>query len=302
MREEIGGLETEVRDAGHADLDRRPAAEVVRAIVAGNAEVTAAVAAAEAAIAALVEAAAERLAAGGRVIYVGAGTGGHLAEVDAAEWGPTFSVPDGTVRVLRAGAGLPPGSAAEAAAEDDAAAGARDLDALGPRPADVVVGISASGRTPYVVAAIELAAARGALTAAVTSQHGSPLATLAEHAIATPTGAEVLTGSTRLKAGSAQKLVLNAFSTALMVRRGRTHGNLMAGMRVANGKLVERAVRVLELATGASAEQARAALEQADGELDVALLVLRGGGTAGAARERLRAHDGHIGEALDNWY
>ena len=301
MGEDIGGLETEVRDAGHADLDRRPVAEVVRAIVAGNAEVTTAVAAAEPAIAALVEAAAERLAAGGRVIYVGAGTGGHLAEVDAAEWGPTFAVPDGTVVVLRAGAGLPPGSAADAAAEDDAAAGARDLDALRPRPADVVVGISASGRTPYVLAAIGRAADHCALTAAVTSLPDSPLAARADHAIATPTGAEVLTGSTRLKAGSAQKLVLNAFSTALMVRRGRTLGNLMAGMRVANGKLVERAVRVLELATGASADEARAALELAGGELDVALLVLRGGGTAADARARLCAHDGHIGEALGNW-
>jgi N-acetylmuramic acid 6-phosphate etherase len=299
MREQITALQTEGYDAAQADLDRRPVVEVVRAVVAGHAEVLAAVEAAAPAIAELVERAAERVAAGGRVVYAAAGSGAHIAAVDASEWGPTFSFDDALV--LRAGAGSEPGSPAEAAAEDDARAGAADARALALRATDVVVGISASGRTPYVLAALEVAAATGALTGAVTSEPGSPLASAADCAIVVPVGAEVVAGSTRLKAGTAQKLVLNAFSTALMVRRGRTFGNLMAGMRVANGKLRERAVRVCELATGCTPDEARAALDAADAQVDVAILVLARGASAAEARERLRAHGGAIRATLDNW-
>jgi N-acetylmuramic acid 6-phosphate etherase len=294
----VRDLSTEASDPALAALDQLPTAEVVRAVVRGHGEVLAAVAAVEDAVARLAEQVAERMDRGGRVIYAGAGTGGRVALLDAAEWGPTFSVPDGAVIALVAGAEHPPGSAQEAAAEDDAEAGAAAVlasgvaparplrpdteGALGPRllgagavrplragaegslggtprgpspkwslgPDDTVVGVSASGRTPYVLGAVEAARAAGALTAAVTSHPGSRLAALVDVAIEVPVGPEVIAGSTRLKAGTAQKLVLNAFSTAVMVRRGRTLGNLMVGMRVANEKLRGRATGVCVAATG----------------------------------------------------
>jgi N-acetylmuramic acid 6-phosphate etherase len=288
---------TEAADPSLADLDRRPAAEIVRAVVEGHDEVVAAVRAAEAEIAALVDAV-ELLT--GRLVYAGAGSGGRVAAMDAAEWGPTFGVPDGRVVALLAGADEPPGSAAEAAAEDDAAAGAADVEALALTPEDVVVGISASGSTRYVLGAIEVAIAAGALTAAVTCQPGSPLSRMVDVTIDVPVGPEVVSGSTRLKAGTAQKIVLNAFSTALMVRRGRTVGALMAGMRVANEKLRGRAARVCVQATGCSEPAARAALEDAGWELDTALVMLAAGVGAEDARSRLQAHDGAVREAMES--
>jgi N-acetylmuramic acid 6-phosphate etherase len=267
--------------------------DVVHAVIDGHDEVLAAVRAAEPAIAALVEAAAARR---GRVVYVGAGTGGRLAAMDACEWGPTFGVPDGAVVTILAGEGLVPGSYEDEAAEDDAEAGAAAVRALHPSEADVVVGVSASGSTPFVVGALEAAGA--ALTGAVTCRAGSPLAALADHPIEVPVGPEVLSGSTRLKAGTAQKIVLNAFSTALMVRRGRTIGGLMAGMRVSNTKLRARAVSVCVQAIGCGEDAARDALMDAGWELDAALVMLATGTDAGEARERLRAAGGAIGEAM----
>jgi N-acetylmuramic acid 6-phosphate etherase len=288
---------TESADPALADLDLRPAAEVVRAVVEGHDEVMAAVRAAEAEIAALVDAVELRA---GRVVYAGAGSGGRVAAMDAAEWGPTFGVPDGRVVALLAGADEPPGSAAEALAEDDAAAGAADVEALALTAEDVVVGVSASGSTRYVLGAIEVAVASGALTAAVTCQPGSPLSRLVDIAIDVPVGPEVVSGSTRLKAGTAQKIVLNAFSTALMVRRGRTVGALMAGMRVANEKLRGRAARVCVQATGCAEPAARAALEDAGWELDTALVMLAAGVDADDARARLRVRDGAVREAMES--
>jgi N-acetylmuramic acid 6-phosphate etherase len=281
-----------------ADLDLRSAADIVRAVVGGHHRVLDALEAAEPAIAALVERALERLAPSGRVVYVGAGSSGQVALLDASEWDPTFSPPETLVVVLRPGADLPPGSPEEAAAEDDAPAGEADARALELGAADVVIGVSAGGTTPYVVAALRVARQAGALTAAVTSEPGSPLARLADCPIAVPVGPEVISGSTRLKAGTAQKLVLNAFSTALMVRKGRTLGNLMAGMRVADAKLRERAVRVCELATGCDPEAARTALTAAGWEVDVAILVLGRGIGAGDARNRLAAACGAVRAAL----
>ena len=191
--------------------------------------------------------------------------------MDAAEWGPTFSE-DGVVALV-AGADLPPGSIEEAAAEDDAEAGAAAVRAVHPTPHDVVIGVTASGRTPYVLGALEAAREAGALTAAITSAVGAAPRT--QFLIAVPVGAEVIAGSTRLKAGTAQKLVLNAFSTAVMVRRGRTVGNLMASLRVANDKLRERAVRICMAATGAAEADARAALGAADDDARVAILDAR---------------------------
>jgi N-acetylmuramic acid 6-phosphate etherase len=276
---------TEGHDAGLADLDLRSTVDVVRALNDANAVVLEALREAEGELAALVDAAAAR---GGRVIYAGAGSAGAMAAADAAEWGPTFSVPDDAVVALVAGSTLPPGPAREAA-EDDRAAGAAELLALAPAPDDVVVAVSASGSTPYAVGALRAAREAGALTAAIVCVPGSLLTELADHAVVLAVGAEVIAGSTRLKAGTAQKLALNAFSTALMVRRGRTYGNLMSSMRVANAKLRERAVRICCLGAGCEDAAARAALAAAGDELEVALVMLLAGVDADAARARLAA-------------
>jgi N-acetylmuramic acid 6-phosphate etherase len=298
MSERLGELETEGRAPALADLDLRPTIDVVRAVVRGHRDVLAAVEAAEPAIAALVDAAAERLDAGGRVVYAGAGSGGWLAFVDATEWGPTFSVPAGRVVALVAGAEHPAGSAAEAAAEDDAGAGAEAVRALEPRAEDVVVAVSASGRTPYALGALQAAAAAGALTAAVVSTAGSQLAAMAELAVEVPVGAEVVAGSTRLKAGTAQKLVLNAFSTAVMVRRGRTLGDLMTSMRVANAKLRDRAVRICIAATGCGEEQAGTALAAAGDDISLAVVMLARDADAATARTLLDATGGNLRRAM----
>jgi N-acetylmuramic acid 6-phosphate etherase len=275
------------------DLDLRPTGDVVAAACSGHGAVLAAVEGARNALAALVDAVAARH---GRVIYVGAGSAGRIAAVDAYEWGPTFGE-DGVVALV-AGADLEPGLAQEAA-EDDAAVGATELRALAPSREDTVIGVSASGSTPYVLGALEVAAASGALTAAITSQLGSPLAAVVQHAIELPVGAEVIPGSTRLKAGTAQKLALNAFSTALMVRRGRTYGNLMAGMRVANAKLRGRAVRICVQAAGCTEADAAAALEAAGNDLPTAVVMLLAGVDAAEARGRLERSGGAVRVAAE---
>jgi N-acetylmuramic acid 6-phosphate etherase len=276
---------TEGHDAALADLDLRPTAEVVRALNEANAVVLEALRDAEDDLVALVDAAA---ALPGRVIYVGAGSAGAMAAADAAEWGPTFSVPDGAIVALVAGADLAPGPLREGA-EDDGEAGAAELRALGPSARDVVVAVSASGSTPYATGALMVAREAGALTAAIVCAPGSPLEQLADHAVVLAVGPEVIAGSTRLKAGTAQKLALNAFSTALMIRRGRTYGNLMSGMRVANAKLRERAVRICCLAAGCDEDAARAALGACDDDLEVALVVLLAGVEPSDAHARLLA-------------
>jgi len=295
----LGELETEGRTAALADLDLRPTIEVVRAVVRGHRDVLAAVEAAEPAIAALADAVAERLDAGGRVVYAGAGSGGRLAFVDATEWGPTFSVPAGGVVALVAGAEHPAGSPAEAAAEDDAPAGAAAVRALRPRAEDVVIAVSASGRTPYALGALEAAAAAGALRGAIVSVVGSELARRADLVVEVPVGPEAISGSTRLKAGTAQKLVLNAFSTAVMVRRGRTLGDLMTSMRVANDKLRDRAARVCMAATGCDEDAARAALAAAKDDVTLAIVMLARGVDAAAGRALLEATAGALRPALE---
>jgi N-acetylmuramic acid 6-phosphate etherase len=295
VTEPLRSLETEGRAAALSDLDLRPTVEVVRAVVRGHHDVIAAVEAAEPAIARLVDAAAARLDAGGRVVYAGAGSAGWLAFVDAMELGPTFSVP---ATALVAGADHPPGSLAEAAAEDDAAAGAAAVRALDPRADDVLVAVSASGRTPYALGALGAAASAGALTGAVVCARDTELARRAEIAIEVPVGAEVISGSTRLKAGTAQKLVLNAFSTALMVRRGRTLGDLMTSMHVANSKLRDRATRICQAATGCDEAAARDALATAGDDVAVAIVMLAHDADAATARAALDAAGGNLRRAL----
>jgi N-acetylmuramic acid 6-phosphate etherase len=293
MSERLRSLETEGRAPALSDLDLRPTAEIVATVVRGHHDVVAAVEAAEPAIARLVDAAAERLEAGGRLVYAGAGSAGWLAFVDAMELGPTFSSP---AIALVAGAGHPPGSPQEAAAEDDQAAGAAAVRQLDPRAEDVIVAVSASGRTPYALGALQ--AAQDAMTAAIVCATGSVLAARAQIAVEVPVGAEVISGSTRLKAGTAQKLVLNAFSTAVMVRRGRTLGDLMTSMRVANSKLRDRAARICEAATGCDEAAASSALAAADDDIAVAIVMIARGAEADAARAALAAAGGNLRRAL----
>jgi N-acetylmuramic acid 6-phosphate etherase len=294
MTERISALETEGRAAALSDLDLRPTVEIVRAVVRGHRDVLAAVEAAEPAIAALADAAAERLAAGGRLVYAGAGSAGWLAFVDAMELGPTFSVP---AIALVAGSEHPAGSREEAAAEDDEAAGAAAVRALEPRPEDVIVAISASGRTPYALGA--LAAAAPAITGAVVCATGTELARRADVAVEVTVGAEAISGSTRLKAGTAQKLVLNAFSTAVMVRRGRTLGDLMTSMRVANSKLRDRAARICQAATGCDEAAAHASLAAAGDDIAVAIVMLAHEADVATARATLEAAGGNLRSALE---
>jgi N-acetylmuramic acid 6-phosphate etherase len=291
------GLGTEGRAAAFADLDRRPTLDVVRAVVRSHRDVLAAVEAAEPAIAALADATATRMDAGGRVVYAGAGSAGWVAFVDATEWGPTFSIPGDRIVALVAGAEHSAGSLAQAAAEDDADAGAAAVRALAPRAEDVVIAVSASGRTPFAVGA--LAAAGDALTAAIVSNAGSELAQRADLAVEVPVGPEVISGSTRLKAGTAQKLVLNAFSTAVMVRRGRTLGDLMTSMRVANAKLRDRAARICIAATECSEEAAHTALAASADDVALAVVMLARDADATIARALLDAAAGNVRRALE---
>ena len=256
-----------------------------------------AVRAASGQIAETIDAVVERLERGGRLLYVGAGSSGAIAALDAAECETTFALPPGRVAAIVAGAGLE--SAAERdAAEDDAEAGARGVADAAVTAADAVVGVSASGRTPFVVGAIEAAAAAGALTGAVVSAPDSPLSALVDHEIVVVVGPEFLAGSTRLKAGTAQKLVLNTISTVSMVRTGKTFGNLMVDVRATNDKLRARVRRIVELATGASPDEVDAALEAAGGEAKVAIVSLLAEVDADTARSRLDAADGRIRAAL----
>lgn len=243
------------------------------------------------------EAVVDRLDAGGRLVYVGAGTPGRLALLDAAECLPTFGVGPETVTAVMAGGEAAMLRAVEGA-EDDAAAGAEDVRALGIGPRDVVVGITASGRTPFVLGAVEAAGAAGAVTIGVTNNPGTSLAAAVDHPIETLTGPEFVTGSTRLKAGTAQKQVLNLLSTVAMIRLGKVHGTLMVDVHVTNEKLRLRGQRIVSEATGVGPDEAQEALEAAGGHAKTAIAALLLGLPATEAGERLRATRGRLGPLL----
>jgi N-acetylmuramic acid 6-phosphate etherase len=288
---------TEAARADHADLDLRSSAELVSLMSAQDATVPWAVAAAGDEIAAAVDEIVERMPRGGRLIYVGAGTSGRIAAVDAAECESTFSMPAERVVALVAG-GTAASALEQEAAEDDDCAGSRELEQLAPGPNDVVVGISASGRTPYVLGAVRAARDAGSLTVALVCAPGSELAALADSAIEVVVGPELVAGSTRLKAGTAQKLVLNMLSTVSMIRLGKTYGNLMVDVAATNEKLRERVRAIVRVATGAEAGQADEALEAAGGSAKVAIVSLLAGVDAAAARERLKSSDDNVRAAL----
>jgi N-acetylmuramic acid 6-phosphate etherase len=292
----LGQLVTEGRPPT-GNYDDRSTQELVELMNREDAAVPAAVGRANAALAAAIDAVAERLRAGGRLVYVGAGTSGRLGELDAAECESTFSTAPGQVVAVVAGADL--ASAQERdAAEDDAEAGARALRELEVSARDAVVAISASGRTPFVRGALEAAAGAGAMTVAVVSVPDSELGRAAQHEVPVVVGPEFIAGSTRLKAGTAQKLVLNTISTVAMIRLGKTYGDLMVDVAGTNHKLRARARRAVRLATGASDDEVEAALADAGGSAKVAIVSLLAGVEADVARKRLEQAGGRVSGAL----
>lgn len=297
MHEHLDLLETEAVRPGLENLDQRPIAEVIRLLVEHEREAQSAVAAAVPRIAAAAEAIAARLEQGGRLFYLGAGTPGRLATLDAAELGPTFSVPPGLVIALIAGGPAAITRAAEGA-EDDFGAAADELRGYELAARDAVVGITASGRTPYVVGGLRYARDVRALAAAVVNNPVSAAAVVAEHVIELRTGPEVIAGSTRLAAGTAQKIVLNALSTSVMVRLGKTYGARMVDLDATNAKLRRRALRILREVTGADEPTAARALGEAGGRVKTAIVAIVDGVGAPEADRRLAAANGRVRAAL----
>lgn len=280
------------------DIDRAPASEIVRIIQEQDATIAAAVAAERDRIAHAIEQIAERLTDGGRLFYVGAGTSGRIALLDASELPPTYGIDPSLVRVIMAGGESAYLAAAEGAEDDeDAAIAAVNADV---RAEDAVVGIAASGTTPFTVAAVRRANMLGALTVGVTSVPGSPLAREADIPIVTQTGPEVVMGSSRMKSGTAQKLVLNTISTGVMISLGRVYSNLMIDMPATNEKLRSRAVRMVELAAGVTRPMAVQAVRDADGNVKLATVMAKKRIDAAAARRLLEQHDGRIREVLES--
>jgi len=294
---DFAALTTEAHRPELADVDQRPTLDIARLMNAGDAAVPAAVTARLPAIAAAIDAIAARMARGGRLVYAGAGTAGRLGVLDASECPPTFGTAPGQVVGLIAGGPSALVTSAEGA-EDSPALAAADLDRIGLTPDDTVVGIAASGRTPYAVGAVRHARALGALTVGLSCNPGSALAAAAEHGIEVVTGPEFLTGSTRLKAGTAQKLVLNMISTITMIRLGKTYGNLMVDVRASNQKLRARARRIVAQATGAPDDAIEEALTATDGEVKNAILMLLADVDAPTAARLLAEADGRLRDAL----
>jgi N-acetylmuramic acid 6-phosphate etherase/N-acetylglucosamine-6-phosphate deacetylase len=301
-----GGAATGVLPAPHGteyarpalhDLDERPTEDIVTAFLAQERAAQAALAGAAAPLAALADAVAARLAAGGRLFYAGAGTSGRLAQLDAVECGPTFGVPAGLIIPLLAGGDGAFLNAAEGA-EDDEAAAALALQAHGFGPADALVGIAASGATPFTLAAVRHAKLLGGLTGAIINNPGTPLAAAADIALEIASGPEIIAGSTRLSAGSTQKIALNILSSTVMIRLGKTYGPYMVDLRATNVKLRRRAARMVAVLAGVEEGPAQAALEATDMHVKTAILVLRQNLNPDQAREILAAAKGSLRKAL----
>ncbi len=290
-------LNTETPDPQHAELDQYPTRELVGVLVDDQINAVNAVRAAAGQITAAVAAALPRVEAGGRLLYVGAGTSGRLGVLDSVELYPTFSWPHERALALLAG-GQDAMFVAVEGAEDDLAQGAADLAAVAPGPNDVVLLLAASGATPYVLGALRAARAAGALTVGFANNPDAPVALEAEIGVTLDTGSEIISGSTRLKAGTSQKIALNTFSSALMVRLNKVYGNLMVDLKATNAKLVLRAVRLTMFASGADEAAARAALEQCDFHVKVAIVALIKKTSIEQARAQLAAARGSVRQAL----
>ncbi|MGW0804605.1 N-acetylmuramic acid 6-phosphate etherase [Nonomuraea sp. NPDC002799] len=297
MIDPLPELSTEQSDPRYSQIDRLPTEQIARLMNQADAAVPAAVEVAVPAISAAIDAISARMAEGGRLLYVGAGTSGRLAVLDASECPPTFGTDPSLVQGVIAG-GLDALTRSVEGAEDDPEAGAAAMRRLEVGALDSVVGVSASGRAPFVLGALAEAAGRGALTVALSCNAGAPLSAAAEHGIEVVVGPEVVTGSTRLKAGTAQKLVLNMISTISMVKLGRTYGNQMIEMSAMNNKLAGRALRMVTDITGTDAETAEAALDASGGQAKIAVLMVQHGLDADGARALLESHGERLSDAL----
>ncbi len=295
----LGSLVSETRNPQTMDLDALSTFDLVSRFNQQDTLVAQAVKETLPEVAKAVDAAATSLKSGGRIIYMGAGTSGRLGVLDASECPPTFGVPHGLVIGLIAGG---PGALLKAVegAEDSPQLGEDDLRDIALAPQDLVVGLAASGRTPYVLGGLAFAKQTGCTTVAISCNPGSPIAQVADIAISPVVGPEALTGSTRLKSGTAQKLVLNMISTGAMVKFGKVYQNLMVDMKATNVKLIDRACRMVVEATGTTREEAEKVLQQTDYDVKPAILMILSGLDATTARARLDQHSGFLRAALEN--
>jgi len=291
-------LGTEKSNSASANLDRKSALEIVQIINREDAKVAAAVKRALPQIAQAVDLIAAALARGGRLIYVGTGTSGRIAALDAVECPPTFNLDPRKVQFVIAG-GTKALAAAVEANEDSTEMGRKAIAKKKPTPKDVVVGIAASGRTPFTIAAIEYSRAHGAMTLAVVCNKKSPLGKSAHVAIVAEVGAEVVAGSTRMKAGTAQKMILNMLSTGAMARLGYVYGNLMVNVRPKNEKLVERGISILQRSAGLHRQAARNLLAKAGGHVPVALVMAKANVTRTLAEAALRESEAQVRKAIN---
>ncbi|MFJ4683801.1 N-acetylmuramic acid 6-phosphate etherase [Streptomyces sp. NPDC088789] len=297
LHSQLASLTTEAFRPELAEIDRLSTLEIATLMNQEDATVPGAVARELPRIAAAIDAVAERMGRGGRLVHIGAGTAGRLGVLDASECPPTFNTGPGQVVGLLAGGPEAMVTSVEGA-EDDPDLARAQLDALKLTADDTVVGVSASGRTPYAVGAVRHARGLGALTVGLACNAHSPLAAAAEHGIEVVVGPELLTGSTRLKSGTAQKLVLNMISTITMIRLGKTYGNLMVDVRASNDKLRARSRRIVALATGAADEEIESALAATDGEVKDAILTILAGVDGATATRLLEESGGHLRAAL----
>lgn len=279
------------------NLDQMSSLEIVRLINSEDATVATAVKHALPQIARAIDAVADGLGDGGRLIYVGAGTSGRLGALDASEIPPTFNTSPRTVQYIMAGGPRALGASTEAS-EDDTRLAREEIKKRKPGKHDVVLGIATSGRTPFTIAAVEYARAHGAHTIALTCNRNSPLERAADFAIVTEVGPEVLAGSSRMKAGTAHKMVLNMISTGAMVRLGYVYGNLMVNVWTKNEKLIQRAIRIVEQATGKDHESAARALVASGNRTPVAVVMLAAGVNRSKAAAALKKSKGHVRQAI----
>jgi N-acetylmuramic acid 6-phosphate etherase len=290
-------LHTEQPNRAASDLDRKSSLDIARLINAEDATVALAVNRALPQIARAIDQVTAALRSGGRLIYVGAGTSGRIAALDAVECPPTFNTSPRSVQFIIAGGAKALASASEIS-EDDIQAGREEMSRRKPTSNDVVIGIASSGRTPFTVAAIQRARQRGAHTIALTCNPNSPLQRAAHFAIVTQVGPEVLAGSSRMKAGTAHKMVLNMISTAAMTRLGYVYGNLMVNVAPKNEKLLQRAIGILQRATGATQESATQALKASGNRTPVALVMLAAGVTRAQATSALKKTKANVRQAI----
>jgi len=297
VKSDLRRLPTEQNLPTAMALDRMSSLEIVRLINQEDATVASAVGRALPQIARAIDVIVAGLRQGGRLIYVGAGTSGRLGALDASEIPPTFNTDPRTVQYIMAGGEEALASSTEAS-EDDTSLAISEIKKRKPGKHDIVLGIATSGRTPFTIAAVEYARSHGARTIALTCNRSSPLENVADFAIVTEVGAEVLAGSSRMKAGTAHKMVLNMISTGAMTRLGYVYGNLMVNVWTKNEKLVQRAIRIVEQATGADHEASRHALESSGKRTPVAVVMLAAGVNKSQAAAALKQSKGHVRQAI----